>query len=85
MDSLLKVDKGTLSTFLNAVQNGYFKNPYHNSLHGADVANSVAFMLQNGFTNIFNHMETACMIISGLVHDLGHPGNPHSTVEFHLA
>lgn len=75
LGSILKIDKGTLSTFLHAVQSGYFRNPYHNSMHGADVANSVSFMLQNGFNNIFSHMETACMIISALVHDLGHPGN----------
>lgn len=43
-------------------------------MHGADVANSVAFLLLNCFSKTFSNLEAACLIVSALVHDLGHPG-----------
>jgi hypothetical protein len=74
MHSVLACDAATIQSFLQAVQFGYKKNPYHNALHGADCANAIAFMVTNGLENYLNQFDLTCMLISALVHDLGHPG-----------
>lgn len=42
-----KVPPSILETFLSRIEDGYckYKNPYHNNLHAADVAQSVHYML----------------------------------------
>ena len=63
------------ANFLKDVSEGYLPNPYHNSIHGADVANSVGYFLSNQeFGAHFNQLETSCLILAALVHDVGHPG-----------
>ncbi|CAD8198956.1 unnamed protein product [Paramecium octaurelia] len=52
----------------------YHNNLYHNSLHALDVANSTAFFLNNGLNAQLDEFEFACLIVSSLAHDLGHPG-----------
>ncbi|CAD8087700.1 unnamed protein product [Paramecium primaurelia] len=52
----------------------YHNNLYHNSLHALDVANSTAFFLKNGLNEQLDEFEQACLIVSSLAHDLGHPG-----------
>lgn len=52
----------------------YFNNLYHNSLHALDVANSTGFFLENGLNELLDEFEQACLIISSLAHDIGHPG-----------
>jgi len=65
----------TMSSFLTSVGDGYKRNPYHNSVHGADVANGCGYILENNnFKDHYNELEISCVIISALVHDLGHPG-----------
>jgi len=44
-------------------------------MHGADVANAVGYLLsKNNFASNFSDLEIACVVISALVHDIGHPG-----------
>lgn len=48
-----------MENFLSRVEEGYsrHKNPYHNNLHGADVAQTVHYMLcQTGLMVIINNM-----------------------------
>lgn len=52
----------------------YLNNPYHNSVHAADVANAASFFLVNGLGNLVTEFEAACLLVSCLAHDLGHPG-----------
>jgi len=71
----LETTPSIVGSFLKDVNDGYIPNPYHNSIHGADVANSIAYFLtQEDFRRHFNDLEMSCMIISALVHDVGHPG-----------
>lgn len=75
VNKALHIDPTTLTNFLNDVSDSYLNNPYHNSIHGADVVNSVGyFLLQEDFGKNFSEFEKSCLIISALVHDLGHPG-----------
>lgn len=64
-----------MTSFLTSVGDGYKRNPYHNSAHGADVANGCGYFLEsNDFKSNFKDLEISCLIVSALVHDLGHPG-----------
>ena len=71
----LNVPPSITANFLKDVSEGYLPNPYHNSIHGADVANSVGYFLSNQeFGAHFSQLETSCLILAALVHDVGHPG-----------
>jgi len=71
----LNVPTSITANFLKDVSEGYLPNPYHNSIHGADVANSIGYFLSNPeFGGHFNQLETSCLILAALVHDVGHPG-----------
>lgn len=56
------------------VDKSYFLNLYHNSMHALDVMNSSAFFLDNGLNHLIDEFEQACLLISSLTHDIGHPG-----------
>lgn len=60
--------------FFKRLESLYLTNPYHNSTHAMDVANSCAFFLQNGLSVHASEFEKACLLISALAHDVGHPG-----------
>lgn len=71
----LNTDSTVATSFLTDVSDGYLPNPYHNSIHGADVCNAVGYFLsQPEFGGKFSQLEIACTIVSALVHDIGHPG-----------
>jgi hypothetical protein len=71
----LNTDALTATNFLRDVSDSYLPNPYHNSIHGADVANASAYFISSINTqNNFTELEVSCLLISALVHDLGHPG-----------
>jgi hypothetical protein len=67
-----------LNSFLYTVSNNYKETTlYHNSLHGADVTQSLCIFFLN--TNAEEICETSVldllgMIVSAMGHDLGHPG-----------
>lgn len=42
-------------------------------MHAVDVTNSVIFFIENGLSHVPD-IEESCLLISSLVHDLGHPG-----------
>ncbi|CAD8126773.1 unnamed protein product [Paramecium sonneborni] len=71
----LKIQKqDMIGDFALKLDMQYHNNFYHNSLHALDVANSTAFFLKNGLDDQLDEFEYACLIISALAHDLGHPG-----------
>jgi len=64
-----------LYSFLRAMQSLYKANPYHNSVHAAQVAHSCACLSK--MVNIWSDMrdvEKCCFLIAALGHDVGHPG-----------
>ena len=51
------------------------QNPYHNSIHAADVTQSLGCLLiSDEFSSQLSDMELLSMIIAAAVHDVGHPG-----------
>lgn len=72
----LKIREKTLIEFLKAIEDRY--NPevsYHNHVHAADVTQSVHALLQMGGTRFTEEkLELFSMLISAVVHDVGHNG-----------
>jgi len=69
------IPEETLKSFLNAVENGYRDNLYHNKIHAADVTQSVNFFLTTGgLGELLTPLELMAMILAALVHDLDHVG-----------
>ena len=72
------ISKTKIDSFLYSVSNGYKESTlYHNSLHGADVTQSLCIFFL--YSNIEEISETTVLdllgiIISAMGHDLGHPG-----------
>ena len=60
---------------MQAVESGYERNPYHNSVHAADVVQALAWLLaSDAFTRELTDLELLCIIMAAAVHDVGHPG-----------
>lgn len=50
-------------------------NPYHNSIHAADVTQAMhCFIQENKIRKHMTHLETLCSILAAVCHDLDHPG-----------
>ena len=67
-----------LDSFLYAVSDGYKETTlYHNSLHGADITQSLCIFFLNSNAEEISEitvLDLLGMIISAMGHDLGHPG-----------
>ncbi|XP_077296015.1 dual specificity calcium/calmodulin-dependent 3',5'-cyclic nucleotide phosphodiesterase 1A-like isoform X5 [Arctopsyche grandis] len=79
-----KVPPSTLETFLTRIEEGYcrYRNPYHNNLHAADVAQTVHYMLcQTGLMNWLTDLEIFATLVAAIIHDYEHTG---TTNNFHV-
>ncbi|XP_049829380.1 dual specificity calcium/calmodulin-dependent 3',5'-cyclic nucleotide phosphodiesterase 1-like isoform X1 [Schistocerca gregaria] len=79
-----KVPPSTLEAFLTRIEEGYcrYRNPYHNNLHAADVAQTVHYMLcQTGLMNWLTDLEIFATLVAALIHDYEHTG---TTNNFHV-
>lgn len=73
------IDCSKLDSFLYDLFNGYNPNPqYHNFIHGADVCHGlyIYWNYSNDFeTKLkFSKLNVLTMFLSGICHDVGHPG-----------
>ncbi|KAL3854482.1 hypothetical protein ACJMK2_013748, partial [Sinanodonta woodiana] len=79
-----KLSNSVLESFLLCLEQGYskYKNPYHNLLHGADVAQTVHTIIsQSKLVNWLSDLEVFATIFAALVHDYEHTG---TTNNFHI-
>ncbi|KAK3601324.1 hypothetical protein CHS0354_011925 [Potamilus streckersoni] len=79
-----KLSNSVLESFLLCLEQGYskHKNPYHNLLHGADVAQTVHTIIsQSKLVNWLSDLEVFATIFAALVHDYEHTG---TTNNFHI-
>eukprot|EP01061_Rhynchopus_euleeides_P008574 TRINITY_DN17721_c0_g2_i1.p1 TRINITY_DN17721_c0_g2~~TRINITY_DN17721_c0_g2_i1.p1 ORF type:complete len:707 (+),score=225.19 TRINITY_DN17721_c0_g2_i1:248-2368(+) len=71
------IEKTILYNFWMAVTAGYHSNPYHNSIHAADVLQYTHYIIGPGKMGSLMRMkkedELACTIAAG-IHDYDHPG-----------
>eukprot|EP00727_Mastigamoeba_balamuthi_P010719 m51a1_g627 putative high affinity camp-specific and ibmx-insensitive 3 -cyclic phosphodiesterase 8b-like (934) ;mRNA; r:136955-141336 len=72
--AILDVPERTLHEFVSKIEKMYVSdNPYHNSMHAADVTQAMAYLLT--VTEVpFKQLEKAALILTAIVHDVGHPG-----------
>eukprot|EP00002_Diphylleia_rotans_P027776 TRINITY_DN557_c0_g4_i2.p1 TRINITY_DN557_c0_g4~~TRINITY_DN557_c0_g4_i2.p1 ORF type:complete len:798 (+),score=147.74 TRINITY_DN557_c0_g4_i2:193-2586(+) len=74
--SKFDIDAQKFDTFLGIVESGYHSdNPYHNSIHAADVLQSThQILVQSGLITFFDDMEILSLLVAAIVHDIDHPG-----------
>jgi len=71
------INEKNLDEFLYNASKGYKKNPYHKALHGVDVMHTTAmFIVHTNLTELIylNTLDILSIVISALLHDIGHPG-----------
>lgn len=65
----LSLPPAILRTFVEAAQGGYHDNPYHNSIHGADVMQSVHhFISSPEMEGRLNQQEKFSLLLAALGH-----------------
>lgn len=66
----------TFITFMATLEDHYVKdNPFHNSLHAADVAQSTNVLLNTpALEGVFTPLEVGGALFAACIHDVDHPG-----------
>jgi len=80
----LRINTACLDNFLSSLEVGYskFHNPYHNLIHGADVAHTTYYLLhQSSLTRWLTDLEVFACIVAALIHDYEHTG---TTNNYHI-
>lgn len=74
--SSFAMDPAEVFAFFRLVERGYQSgNPYHTSLHAADVTQAIAvFCNQPGIANHLTKLELLAVLTAAVCHDLDHPG-----------
>ena len=61
--------------FMGKIEESYMDNPYHNSIHAADVLYGTHYMVNVlKFGGTFSNLEKFAIFFSAAVHDVGHVG-----------
>lgn len=66
----------TFLNFVTTLEDHYVKdNPFHNSLHAADVAQSTHVLLNTpALEGVFTPLEIGGALFAACIHDVDHPG-----------
>ena len=73
------LNRGTVRSWLLATQACYGGNPYHSSIHGADVALSVhLFIAKCSLRGRLSHLELLAALVAATMHDFNHPGSSNA-------
>lgn len=60
---------------LNPLLGYHDTNPYHNSVHAADVTQAMhCFLQESKLKQYLTPMEAMCSLLAAVSHDLDHPG-----------
>ncbi|XP_022258184.1 calcium/calmodulin-dependent 3',5'-cyclic nucleotide phosphodiesterase 1B-like isoform X2 [Limulus polyphemus] len=76
-----EIQTAVLENFMIQMESGYntYKNPYHNSIHAADVTQTTHYMLfQAGLANWLTDMEVFAMLFAAVIHDYKHTGTTNN-------
>ena len=74
----LGIDSNKFVKFSLRLQQAYRENPYHTSIHAADVVQNVYYYLIGGGAQErckTTSLDLASLFISAAAHDVDHPGN----------
>ncbi|XP_045474508.1 cAMP-specific 3',5'-cyclic phosphodiesterase isoform X7 [Harmonia axyridis] len=72
----LKIPPKTFITFMMTLEDLYIKdNPFHNSLHAADVTQGTHVLLNTpALESVFTPLEITAALFAACIHDVDHPG-----------
>ncbi|XP_050502587.1 cAMP-specific 3',5'-cyclic phosphodiesterase isoform X2 [Diabrotica virgifera virgifera] len=72
----MNIPPKTFITFMMTLEDHYVKeNPFHNSLHAADVAQSTHVLLNTpALESVFTPLEVTAALFAACIHDVDHPG-----------
>lgn len=72
----LMVPAKVFLAFITTLEDHYVKdNPFHNSLHAADVTQSIHVLLNSpALENVFTQLEICAAVFGAAIHDVDHPG-----------
>ncbi|XP_058442661.1 cAMP-specific 3',5'-cyclic phosphodiesterase isoform X5 [Malaya genurostris] len=72
----LMIPSKVFLAFMTTLEDHYVKdNPFHNSLHAADVAQSTHVLLNTpALENVFTALEICAALFAACIHDVDHPG-----------
>jgi len=71
----LNIPCDSVVQYMSKLSKRYMENPYHNSIHGADVGQVMNhFIVRCGLALYTNPYTRFAAIFSSFVHDVGHPG-----------
>lgn len=78
---LSKAAEDKVAEFVTALERKYESenNPYHNSLHAADVVQAcfyfeAQFMYSDELSGYFTEIDALALYVAAAIHDVGHPG-----------
>ncbi|XP_058803948.1 cAMP-specific 3',5'-cyclic phosphodiesterase-like isoform X2 [Phymastichus coffea] len=73
---LIMIPPKTFVTFMMTLEDHYVKdNPFHNSLHAADVTQSTHTLLNTpALESVFTPLEITAALFAATIHDVDHPG-----------
>ena len=77
----LKISETNYMNLVYNIQKNYNENPYHNSIHSADVTNTCYFILERCQVrkdSAFTDLETLIILLSCSTHDIDHPGRTNA-------
>ncbi|XP_056629684.1 cAMP-specific 3',5'-cyclic phosphodiesterase isoform X6 [Diorhabda carinulata] len=72
----MNIPPKTFITFMMTLEDHYVKeNPFHNSLHAADVAQGTHVLLNTpALESVFTPLEITAALFAACIHDVDHPG-----------
>lgn len=72
----LMIPPKTFLNFMSTLEDHYVKdNPFHNSLHAADVTQSTNVLLNTpALEGVFTPLEVGGALFAACIHDVDHPG-----------
>jgi len=63
----------TIDRYFQTLEKSYYKNPYHNACHAADVLHTVLFFYHHGdLLKSLSNLDLLSSIVAALGHDVGH-------------
>ncbi|KAL7291085.1 hypothetical protein TKK_0015215 [Trichogramma kaykai] len=73
---IMMIPPKTFVTFLMTLEDHYVKdNPFHNSIHAADVTQSTHTLLNTpALESVFTALEITAALFAATIHDVDHPG-----------
>lgn len=70
------IDEAKLRKFLSVIEDGYdARNPYHNSIHAADVVQTLNYFITTGGLDRYaTELDIFASLVAAIIHDYEHPG-----------